>query len=105
MAPFNLLTFALAVQFGKKNTWATAPIAKVTVTARGPVCAAVVKMHVLEAKQAVAAMLQNRTGFDENDIDNIEVEVHKRILVDDEHASISTNIVMSMTCGALTVMN
>ena len=102
---WTFLASAIAVQFGKQNVWATAPIAKVTVTARGAVCPAVVQMHVLEAKQAVVAMLKNRKGF-EDDIDpeDITVEIQRRLYTDDEHASISTSVIMSMTAGATTVM-
>lgn len=103
MIPLSLLTFALAVQFGKKNTWATSPIAKVTVTARGPVSPDVIHMHILEAKQAVAVMLKHRDNFQDIDLENIEVEVNKRTLVNDENVSVCTNVVMSMCAGACTV--
>ena len=101
---WSVLVYALAVRFGKQNTWATAPIAKVTVTARGAICSKVVDMHVLETKSAIRKMLENRTGGEE-DLDDITVEVRRCLFVDDEHASISTSIVVFMTAGATTVLN
>lgn len=103
---WHVLTSALAVQFGKQNTWSTPPIAKITVTARGAVCTAAVKMHVIEAKNAVMAMLKKHKGVEDDIcIDNISVEIHRRLLVDDEQASISTSMILSMTAGATTVMH
>ena len=63
-------------------------------------------MHVIEAKSAMIRMLENRTGVEENiDVNDITVEIHRRLFVDDEQASISTSMVVSMTAGAVTVMN
>lgn len=102
---WTALVSALAVKFGKQETWASRPVAKIKVVARGAICPSVVQVHLIEAKQAVVAMLEGRRGFKGDiDMEDISVEIQRRLLVDDEHASISTSIVMSMTAGAVTVM-
>ena len=101
----SLLAPALAVQFGGRDTWITKPYAKVTVVARGAIAPELVRMHVLEVKQSVHAMLRNRPRFDDAlGADDIRVEIKRTLLVDDEEASISTSVIMAMTAGATTVM-
>lgn len=104
--PFSFLWAlvpTLAVQFGGRENWATKPYCKVTVVARGPVAPELVRMHVEEVKLSIATMMGHHPNL-EDSIDNVAVEIKRRILVDDEEASISTSVIMAMTAGATTVM-
>lgn len=105
--PFSFLWAlvpTLAVQFGGRDSWATKPYCKVTVVARGPVAPELVRMHVEEVKLSIATMMGHHPRLDDS-IDNVAVEIKRRMLVtDDEEASISTSVIMAMTAGATTVM-
>ena len=95
----------LAVQFGGRDAWASKPYAKVTVVARGPVAPELVRMHVLEVKQSVQAMLRNRPRFEDAlGDDNVSVEIKRCHLCEGDEAVISTSVIMAMTAGATTVM-
>ena len=105
--PFSFLWAlvpTLAVQFGGRENWATKPYAKVTVVARGPVAPELVRMHIEEVKLSIATMMGHHPNL-EDSIDDVAVEIKRRMLVtDDEEASISTSVIMAMTAGATTVM-
>jgi hypothetical protein len=101
----SLLTPALDVQFGRRDTWVTKPYAKVTVVARGTIAPELVRMHVLEVKQSVHAMLRNRPKPDDAlGDDDISIDIKRTPQVDDEEASISTSIIMATTTSGTTVM-
>ena len=100
-----VLAPALAMQFGPRDSWTTKPYAHVTVVARGTIAPELVRMHVLEVKQSVHAMLRNRPKPDDAlGDDDISIDIKRTPQVDDEEASISTSVIMAMTAGATTVM-
>lgn len=101
----SFLTLGLSLQAGKKEIWLKSPVAKIKVTARGPVLKQLIQLHVLEAQEALNVMLKNNATIDVESVENVEVEIIRQNLVDDEHASIQTSISVSMACGAFTVMN
>ena len=101
-----VLVPTLAVQFGGRDTWTTKPYAKITVIARGPIAPELVRMHVVEMRQSVYALMMGRPRLEDAlRSEDIAVEIKRCLLPEeDEEASISTSIIMSMTAGATTVM-
>ena len=100
-----VLAPALAMQFGPRDSWTTKPYAHVTVVARGTIAPELVRMHVLEVKQSVHAMLRNRPKPDDAlGDDDISIDIKRTPQVDDEEASISTSVIMAMTTRGDTVM-
>jgi len=104
--PFSFLWAlvpAMAVSFGGRDNFTTKPYCKVTVVARGPVAPELIRMHIEEVKLSIAAMRGHHLRL-EDSVDDVAVEIKRRMLVDDEEATISTSVIMAMTCGSSSVM-
>ena len=94
----------LSVAFGAKDTWVGKPHAKIQVVAKGPITPELVRLHVVELKEAAIMLLKSRGALLPIDDNNLSVDIKRTLLSDDERASIDTSIIMSMTAGAVTAM-
>jgi len=93
----------MAVSFGARDNFTTKPYCKINVVTRGYVAPKLLEMHVEELKLSVAVMMGHRPKLEES-VEDVTVEVKRLLRESDEEASISTSVIMAMTCGSSTVM-